>query len=175
MKKNNRVSIFIILGLLFICPGIFAYLFYSHPTWLGSRSTNRGTLLNPPILFAETKPDKHWDILVKQEKNCATECVNTLDKLARIRLALGRHLYDVDVVLALPDKTLLPARTIKMFKDNDIKVSRIQNLDKVANWSDDTAFIVNPDGYIVLSYESPISAEAIFHDLKHLLANGESQ
>ena len=107
MKNNRRNYIVLLLMLaLFIAPGLSAYLFYNHLTWLGAAKTNKGELLNPPILLTKLGMDAKWRLILWSPTGCAQECIQQLDKLARIRLALGRRLYQVDSLLLLSGDAL---------------------------------------------------------------------
>lgn len=199
--RHNYV-VLLMLGLVFAAPGIFAYLFYNHPDWLGAKTTNKGVLLHPPVVLPSTLAikggghqemvDDHlgdiaknhaigysepvgstWELVLWSPVSCETACVELLDRLARIRLALGRHLYEVKSQLWLgPHATELSQGLMKALDHQDMDWLRLSEKERQALSilpNRFQFFIVNPSHYIVLSYPSSVKPEAIFHDIKQLL------
>ena len=172
-KKNYWSLIFLVI--LFIVPGVAAYVVYQHPALLGNNATNHGMFIKPPVLIKELPDGKKWRLVYYAKNNCGDKCMSDLDKLARIRLALGRHLYEVDGYLFLGNPTKnLTTEQEKILKDIDLHV-----LDFTANNheykqifdKDSDYFIINPNGYVVLAYGSEASSQDIFQDLKKLVNN----
>lgn len=174
MKLVRRnYFVLILLGLLFAMPGISAYFFYLHPSWLGNTTTNKGKLLNPPILLGHSKPNSKWRLVLWSPHACQQECIAELDKLARIRLALGRHLYKVAPQLLLNSEAPpLPEALVNALHQQDIDTMRLsqdeRNKMRILR-NQLKIFIVNPDAYLVLAYKPTVKPEDIFHDLKHLV------
>ena len=171
IKVRRNYLILILLGLVFLAPGLGAYLFYTHQRWLSSAPTNKGLLLNPPLLLTNfaSSHKKHWKLILWSTGACEKKCIQQLDKLARIRLALGRHLYDVALVLVLGTPALPDDALAQSLREEDIRV---------VNWPHDASFpakepikifIANPDNYLVLSYRAGVHPNDIVHDMKQLL------
>src|SRR5690606_23910729 len=97
----QRKKLFIsLLILIFLAPGFAALILYKNPHWLGSVTTNRGRFLSPPVaLPLEQAATKKWGLILWQPQTCKKICRQELDRLARIRLALGRRLYGVSQYL----------------------------------------------------------------------------
>lgn len=174
MKLVRRnYSVLFLLGLLFAAPGISAYIFYLHPNWLGNTTTNKGRLLSPPVLLAHSKTSPKWQLALWSPGACEQSCIAELDKLARIRLALGRHLYKVQPQLLLDAKAPpLTEPLAKALQEQDIHTTRLSQSEraKMPVLKDQLAiFIVNPDAYLVLAYNPTVKPEDIFHDLKQLV------
>lgn len=171
---RRNYSILFLLGLLFAAPGISAYFFYMHPNWLGNATTNKGKLLNPPVLLAHTKTSSKWQLVLWSPTACEQSCIAELDKLARIRLALGRHLYKVEPQLLLGVGTPPLSETLaKALHEQDIHTMRLLpgDREKMSVLSDHPEiFIVNPGAYLVLAYQPTVKPEDIFHDLKQLVS-----
>lgn len=167
------------LVLLFATPGIAAYLFYTHPQWLGAATTNKGRLLAPAELITAMPAKPKWRLILWSPKDCQDRCLSQLDKLARIRLALGRRLYEVDQWLLIGEETPpLSTPLSKAFAEQDIHVLRLtkQGLEKAPSLQQEAqVFIANPRNYLVLSFDLEAKPEHIFHDLKQLLATTEKQ
>ena len=100
-----------------------------------------------------------------------------MDKLARIRLALGRRLYQVDALLLENDQApVLSASFAQQLKDQDMRTRQLshQEAQALKPWSSHPAiFIANPEGYLVLSYTANAEPKSIYQDLKHLLHSKE--
>lgn len=62
-KQTSKYYILLLLIVVFVAPGVAAYLFYQHPSWLGSSRINKGTLLNPPVLLNTLEGKSKWRII----------------------------------------------------------------------------------------------------------------
>lgn len=179
MKLTSSKS-FVLVGLflVFAAPGLMAYLFYSHPEWLEKGRTNRGLLISPSI-YLDTKvngPQSKWSLILWSPKNCGKACQLQVDKLARVRLALGRRLYQLDALLLLGQEAQdisIPFK--KHLQDEAIKVQKVADYLKGAlPFSEQPqVYIKNPEGYLILSYSVGAKPDDIYHDLKHLLKNSQ--
>jgi hypothetical protein len=154
---------------------------YKNPQWLSSSSHNKGLLIKEPekVVLPQTKAK--WRFIVWNSGACTETCRMQVDKLARIRLALGRRLYLVDEVLVLSDKataTDLPENFQAYLKENDIQLSFIAEEERKKHslfGEGVKAFIVDPNHYLVLAYESNAQAADIFHDIGFLLQVDEKK
>lgn len=186
--------VLILLGFVFAAPGISAYFFYTHPHWLGDAFTNKGVLLSPPVLLTHLDPSKattvsakeirrssplrfniksKWQLVLWSPTACEKSCIEQLDKLARIRLALGRRLYEVVPLLLLgANAPPLPKDMVNVLQERDIQVVQLP-----VGASEHTSalksrleiFIANPDNYLVLAYLPTARPGDIFHDINQLL------
>lgn len=174
-KQSSKYYIFVLMIVLFITPGLAAYLFYQHPSWLGSTRTNKGNLLNPPILLSALEGKSKWRIIFWSLEDCGQRCMKQLDTLARIRLALGRKLYQVDQWLVLGDKaSTLSVEQQTLLKEIDFKVMKLSSADVIPqdslfNLKGAKVLIADPDNYVILSYGPEGSPEDVYKDLKLLL------
>ena len=172
--EKRSYLILILLALVFVAPGLSAYFFYTHPNWLGSTTTNKGVLLDPPVLLAPLgKPGPKWRLVLWSPAPCDATCITQLDKLARIRLALGRRLYDVKVQLVLGHQAPQVSKDLlKTLQDRDIdelKLSDDEQASMPVLQSHLAIFISNPDHYLVLAYQPTVEPGDIFNDIKQLL------
>ncbi|AHE67957.1 hypothetical protein [Legionella oakridgensis] len=165
------------LVLLFAAPGFFAYVFYQHPQWLGATKTNKGKWLKPPILISRSETAAKWRMLLWNPQGCEKQCMQQLNKLARIRLALGRHLYEVESGLLISiDAPSLSAELADILRDQDIHVLKLTAGDlKVLSILPRVPqiYLESPDGFLVLAYSTEAKPEDIFHDVKRLLNTKE--
>ncbi len=198
MKTGLRnYFVLVLLALVFAAPGISAYFFYNHPHWLGDAFTNRGVLLDPPVLLTHLEQSKlasvstgkgqeikrekplglniksKWQLVLWSPAACEKSCLEQLDKMARIRLALGRRLYEVMPLLLLgPTAPELPVNVANTLRDQDINVLQLpagasEHVSALKNHLE--IFIANSENYLVLAYSPTTKPDDIFHDIKQLL------
>ena len=162
-----------LLGLLFAAPGISAYLLYLHPHWLSALPTNKGELLNPPVLLHQVNTHGIWQLVLWSPQVCSQDCILQLDKLARIRLALGRHLYEVETLLLMNTGDLKVSDALKGILDEQdihtLRLSPAQRKQMPVLKNTPGIFIINPNHYVILSYASSVKPDDIFYDLKQLI------
>ncbi len=180
MKKQvTKYYILLLLATMFAAPGIAAYLFYQHPTWIGSAKVNKGSLLTPPVALSSLSNHTKWQIVLWSPSVCEQACLKQLDMLARIRLALGRKLYQVDQRLILGDEhSPITDKMKSVLKERDFQVVQLSSDDKRklnALSSDTKIFIANPDNFLILSYQSQVNPDDIYKDLKLLLSTSEKK
>jgi hypothetical protein len=178
MKTIPKYSMLLFLALIFALPGMAAYFFYLHPTYLGAARVNQGTLLQP-ILPLKTQALPGWQVVFWSPDTCDTACLKQLDTLARVRLALGRRSYEVQLILLLGKESkplqqgmqdVLKTRAIGIEKVNPEVQQSLQNLS-----SGPRIFIANPEHAAILSYADNCSPKAVYLDLQRLLTTAQSQ
>lgn len=179
MKKHTTKYYLLSLIILFATPGIAAYFLYQHPSWLGSATINKGTLLHPPISLNALDRNTKWRIIYWSPGVCDKGCLQRLEILAKIRLALGRKLYQVDQWLILGDKAPSLSNEAKTFlKEIDFKVAQLSGADASIQdvlFSEPKVFLADPGNYLVLSYASQVNPEDVYKDLKLLLNTTKKQ
>lgn len=161
-----------IIGLLlclFTAPGMIAYIVYLHPGWISAR-TNHGQLLQPAPELAHLPRGEKWQLLYWTPQTCAQDCLQRLDDLAKLRLALGRRLYAVDLVLA----TQSPRNSVSQTAQNlleEIDAHWAQLSDKEADilGYQPAIYLVNPKGYVILAYAKDQPVKDIFQDLQKMV------
>lgn len=176
MKKFlTKYYVIFILVLLFSAPGIFAWYFFNHPGLLGDSFTNKGQLLQPPIAmesFQDLRPNlkksTKWRLVFWTQTACSSTCMQQLEKLAKIRLALGRKLYEVDLDFFQAKEAPLPSKTL-MDKIEALGFHRTTLQSPAENIP--PVLIANPDNYLILGFKKDSNSADIFHDLKLLISN----
>ena len=164
-----RKWLFIILLIVFLAPGVLAYFFYATP-WLFTKTTlNRGKLITPPKSMTEFSPkSQKWRLILWNFAECDQQCLHKLEDLMRVRLALGRKLYDVDVCLlhvktiSLKLQNLFKAQHICDLKLSPEDVSRLK-------LTHSEILMVDPQNYWILSYLTNAPLDDLYQDLKRLL------
>lgn len=158
----------ICLVIIFLTPGIFAYLFYQHPNWLSGVTTNKGQLLKPPVYLAKFTKETKWGLLLWNPGLCLQNCRQQLNKMTRVRVALGRRFYDVQLwlgsqkIVSSKMKTLLDQQGIGAVQLKEADLQRVLG-DK------SRLFMVNPEHYLILSYPLDANPADIYSDLQRVL------
>ena len=170
MAQNKLVFFF--LGLLFIAPGLSAYVVYMHPQWLSQATTNKGHFLKPPRPLSALGDEKTWRIVLWSPNGCDTDCMAQLEQLERVRLALGRRFYDVQFWLVQrADAPPVPPKMMNALRYHAIHWLTLstEEITQVALPSSPAIFLANPMHYLVLEYSITSEPNDIFHDIKLLL------
>lgn len=169
----NKYYVLLLLVIMFVAPGVAAYVFYQHPSWLGATKVNKGSLLNPPVKLNVLDNKKKWLIIFWTPKACDAVCLKQLEVLAKVRLALGRKLYHVDQWLIFGDKALPPSLEMKsILKELDFHTVQLSPVEMNAQGSlfaDAKIFLADPNNYLILSYPSLAKPDDVYKDLKLLL------
>lgn len=175
MKRIPKYCIVVLIGLIFLAPGLIAYFFYQNH-WLTTASkTNKGLLLNPPIQLtgqpASLKHSQKWQLILWMPTQCSQECLQQIDQLARIRLALGRRLYQVETWVWLGNSTqAFTPNHLQDLQEQDIQLTTNPRVPKeLQALKEPQIFIANPQHYLVLAYKVSSNPKDIFHDMKCLL------
>ncbi|OGV29909.1 MAG: hypothetical protein A3E88_02250 [Legionellales bacterium RIFCSPHIGHO2_12_FULL_35_11] len=172
LPKNSRTLLWLLV--IFIIPGVLAYLFFKNPSYLGGVETNRGVLLDPPILIDNFKKNDKWRIAYYSPEKCDENCLGNLDKLSRVRLALGRYLYNVDAYLVVnSENNALTDGNSKILKNLSINLLKIVVMPQEKALFSNTPFyfIVSPENYIILQYRADSQPDDLFQDIKKLVKN----
>ena len=157
-----------LLIVLFTAPGLLAYMVYLHPTWISGR-TNHGQLLQPPPLLHSKYREEKWQLLYWSPQDCTQDCTHHLDDLARMRLALGRRLYYVDLILAIPNSAVVPPRTQNLLHKMDGNLINLTQEDTTELGIQPAIYLVNPQQFVILSYTKDQSMHDIFEDLQKMV------
>lgn len=172
-KQSTKYYVLLLLMAMFAAPGIAAYIFYQHPGWLSSAKINKGILLDPPIALHVLGGQAKWSIVYWAPNACDTHCLNQLDTLARVRLALGRKLYQVDQWLILGDKTPpLSPEAKSTLKELGFQVTQWSAGNGTLS-SEAKVFLADPNNYLILSYPLLVNPDDVYKDLKLLINTTE--
>lgn len=168
-----------ILVVIFALPGFLAIVYFKHPDWLAHLApTNKGDWVREGWQYpALADSGKTWTMVIVAPDGCDAVCEKTLDKVLRVRTALGRHWYDIAVsVLSLhgaePQNPALQAA---------LKAERVHwlTLDSSA-WIGKAppeqagVFLADKQGRLILRYPTTFKPAHLFADSKRLLSVGQS-
>lgn len=160
-QKKHVKRLMISLGVLFIIPSIAALLLFYYPSIIKLGTNNRGQLLNPPLQLSElSETNKKWSVLIV----CETECKPTLDKIKRVRMALGRGMYRVNQLLI--SKQQFTARERSELANKSLFDTQIISLKQQLKPG---IYIGDPKGVVMLSYPLKAKPDDVYTDLTHLL------
>ena len=181
MTPDNRKRLgLILIVLLFAAPIITAYLLNA-AGWRPTGMRNYGTLIEPAqdltaarFTLDDGKPlewkDKEWSwtLIALTGPGCAQKCLGRIEELRRARLTLNQNAFRVRVVVldeALSAEALAPLKPTLRARDPDGKFAalRPQDADNVA------AVLVDPHGFLVLSYPAGYDANLLRKDLARLI------
>lgn len=158
--------ILLVLGALFVLPGVAAIWCYTHPQLLASNLINKGALLKEPIQISPLGTSGAWQ-LVYVPQGQVQSALPALEQLAKVRLSLGRHLYGLSLSLAVPPLQQEPTPTMRArLKEMDVEVITLAQLPKqlISNH----VWVVNPAGLVVVAYKDESHPKDIFSDLHQL-------
>lgn len=178
MKKNlSKYAVLLLLVLLFAAPGVAAYFFYKHPEWLAGAPVNKGVLLKPAVLL-KALPVKNakWHVIYWTPETCTKHCFKELDTLARVRLALGRKLYYVDLWLLAGGQEALSKADEEVLRFMDYHYQPVTDESGRASLTDKPrVFLANPDNFLILSYPADVNPNDVYNDLKLLVSASDNK
>ncbi|MEJ2761432.1 MAG: hypothetical protein P8126_07835 [Gammaproteobacteria bacterium] len=188
--QRRQRRILILLVALFAAPVVLAWLlFYFTQVGRGGDGTNHGRLIDPPRQLADLSlidPNGgaaslygKWSLVYLVDGECRSECDQNLYRLRQIRLAQGRHAMRVQRVLldVGPGHVTLSPRQRhdyagQLIADPEnpgplLRQFRLAEGDKPL--SAGRTYIIDPRGFLMMSYERDADPSGIIDDLQHLL------
>lgn len=177
MSRNSLVLL--LLACVFFAPGLAALYFFKHPQWVSGHTTNKGQLIEPPLPAPSlVESSRKWHLVLWSPNECGETCISAVDKLTRIRLALGRRYYEVDqVLLGVSDHPLDKQleKTLHSHHMNAVSLSDNEKKALLAYSHDMGIFIANPEGFLVLAYAATVQSDDVYSDLKQLLTTTQTK
>lgn len=181
MTPQNRKRLgLILIILLFAAPIITAYVLNAMG-WRPAGTRNYGTLIEPPqdltdarFVLDDGKPlawkDADWSftLIALPGPGCAEKCLARIDELRRARLTLNQNAYRVRVVTLGADTSasaIDAMKPVEHARDADEKLSKYR-----PTTSDDVAAVlVDPHGFLILSYPAGYDGNLLKKDLARLI------
>jgi len=147
MAKGNRLTPYFMI-LVFLGPIVVAHLLYYFRHHIHFPSMLSGELLNPPLsiqsLLPEFKLNGKWQLITIQPETCNKHCEEQFNLLNNIHQALGKDKYKLE------RKTMMPHEVSKTLRQKSF-------------------FIVDPKGWVILSYTLPFNPKGVLEDIRRLL------
>jgi hypothetical protein len=178
-QTRKRLGLVLIV-LLFATPIVTAYVLNAIG-WRPSGMRNYGTLIEPPqdlttarFMLDDGKPlawkdeEWSWTLIALPGPDCAAKCLARIDELRRARLTLNQNAYRARVVVLdanMPASAIESMKPVERARDADEKLATFR-----PSKSDDVAVVlVDPHGFLILSYPAGYDANLLKKDLARLI------
>lgn len=175
MRKNNskKYSSVLILVVIFSLPIWAAFYIFSKPMLLRKLSTTNYGQWAPVVHWQLNQPKaRPWQLVLWNQGLCEQKCIHRLDELARVRLAMGRKVYNLDVVLVLPEGIHLSESLRSQLKDSNIEYQYLPS-NAVMTWNDffqkHPVVLFSPEHTSILMYPRELEPKKLYHDLQVLI------
>jgi hypothetical protein len=178
--QNRKRAGLILIVLLFAAPIATAYLLNAFG-WRPAGMRNYGTLIEPAqdltaahfVLddgksLAWKDAEWSWTLIALTGPNCAQKCLERIDELRRARLTLNQNAYRMRVVVldeTVPADALASLKPVMRARDVDSKLASLRPPDA----NDVAAVLIDPHGFLVLSYPAGYDANLLRKDLARLI------
>ncbi len=177
--KRKPHHILITLIILFAIPIYLAIWMYRHDIILSGRTTNHGTLIQPPLSLKQLQlsTNQKWTLMLFEPSSCSKICRVKLHYLRQMQKASGKNQNRVQRMVltfqAAPELMSITGIYPNLLIASVEKASFIKliNTKKSLNFATqaNTVFIADPNGNIMMAYPPNTKPMNIFKDLKHLL------
>ena len=178
--QNRKRAGLILIVLLFAAPIVTAY-FLNAFGWRPAGMRNYGTLIEPAqdltaahFVLDDGKPlawkdaEWSWTLIALTGPGCAHKCLERIDELRRARLTLNQNAYRMRVVVLdenISGDAVASMKPAVRARDADSKLAAMRPHD-----ADDVAVVlVDPHGFLVLSYPAGYDANLMRKDLARLI------
>jgi len=190
IKRNRFFGIVIIL--IVVVPMIAAYLIHQAGWTLSSGTTNKGELLQPPLLVQELKTvdsgdyfdqlydateNKKWRFLIPVSSSCDDICQKNLYTSRQVHIRLAEKAYRVErMLLALGS---LPVDLLnELEKDHPNTRLITSKSEHLSQWltptendesSQNYFYLVDQEGFAMMRYSHINTGQDVLDDIKKLL------
>jgi len=180
--RNRRRLILIFL--LFFTPALLAWLLILSG-WRPGGTTNHGQLVQPPAPVSalplrnesgtaagEERFLGRWSMLLVLDGPCDDACLLTLDRMSRAHIALNKDADRVQLLLVLPESATAPALPPEgpaLLRLPRPVAADLTDADPGGAATPSAVHLVDPYGYRMMRYPSPLDAEGLLKDLRRLL------
>lgn len=171
--KNKKYIQIILLVIVFTIPTLIAYLLSKSPNWLQNHSTTNYGVWVPKTIPCPLENEKRpWQLVLWQAQGCHNACMQQLGELAKVRLAMGRKVFDLNIWVVVPKRFQLEDEQVQFLENHDIRVGYFdEGIEK--QWNEIIAnapiVLVNPEKEALLMYPLNPQPKRLFHDLQLLI------
>ncbi|MDP1540772.1 MAG: hypothetical protein Q8L72_09005 [Moraxellaceae bacterium] len=157
----------------FIIPFLFGHLAYKS-SWFEGAATNKGDLLDPPHALSDLlwqplpgstpAPAGHWWLTYYLPATCDLACEQGLDALVRLRIGMGRDRERVGILLLQEQAGDVPAVAAKVpvLARGVVDAAAMKQFkQQFATAEANHWLLMDPMGWIMLSYEVPSAPDAL--------------
>lgn len=172
---QNR-KILVALLVMFSLPMLFAGIFYYRGKPIGN-TTNHGILITPPIQSKKLfdQPPKKWTIVWYNPQHCEQrQCLDLLHDLSQIIKATGKYQNNAQVAVLTLEKNKTDSVLNKILKANPKLNARTTTMNLYQrtlkqNPAIGKIYLMDPRGFIMMSYPQNVDPMKIYKDLSRLL------
>lgn len=191
MNKSKSRIIFGLLIIAFFGPMIAAGFLYKTAGDWHMGTTNKGTLLQPPLNFNQLSlknmatgesfinHENEWRLVYFAPSNCRADCQNMLYVMRQVRIALGKdqnRIVRVVVTTATPDSAFINLLNKNYLGTQQAMISVAtlesflpKNLATPVALQQSSLYLVDPLGNMMMVYKNNINPEDLLKDLTRLL------
>ena len=167
------------LVLAFAGPLLASIVLYHNPQLRGDvGGDSHGSLILPPQalgrdLFRLPDQPPRWTLLYHaRAAACSLDCEATLFMMRQVHQSLGskRSRTQLRILLDHAELQASYAEVLKRFRSDQIQVSpKSPDIGALDDQPDDTLFIVDPLGNLLMHYDNRSTSRGVLRDLKRLL------
>jgi hypothetical protein len=175
MQKNKikkYISV-LVLVVIFSIPFFAAFFLFTHPAlWRHLSSTNYGNWAPKTNWQLNQAKARAWQIVLWNDGSCEQSCMQTLDQLGRVRLAMGRKVYEVDIVLVVPEGIEISSELERQLKEWNFYYQYLPLKDKPIwnkNFKQYPIVLFGPEHESVLEYPLNFDSKKMYHDFQVLV------
>jgi len=148
----------------------FAALWLFHHNKSQLATTNKGTLVSPPLNFMNFYPQtRKWTLILFQPNACGSNCEKRLHNLQQVHKLTGKDQQRINLrLLSFISLKQLDTKQLLISRKNYRRlIASNKNINFATNRG--TIFIVDPHGNLMMAYQPNTKPMNIFKDLKQLL------
>lgn len=172
---------------LFLFPVLAAWLLnIETPDWLPSAKSNHGELIRPPLPFPtaglQSKGTAEqvgtgllhgkWTLVHVAPSSCLADCARAVYRMRQVRHALGKDMRRIQRLLVSASENVEETQKKVRLYDDSIAI-----ISAKPGWFTQATFVrpgieiylVDPQGFLILSYADNADPSGVIKDLKRLL------
>lgn len=180
----SKRAVLAVLALLFFGPLVVAWIWFFHFEEQYPGTVNKGELIDPPVAIGEAylrelrlhagdadetaQPfSDDWSIVLLAPRSCEMECEQALYLTRQVRIRLNKDADRVQRVLLAGEGVEYPA---EQHPDLRVFAADAAALAPFVNAAPDARiWLVDPRGFLMMSYPAGFTPEMLHADLKRLL------
>jgi cytochrome oxidase Cu insertion factor (SCO1/SenC/PrrC family) len=187
-RRRNRRSLLFIAAIA-VVPVVAAYVtLYFFPEFIPKDTTNKGTLIDPPISADKlsaggrmTIPQGKWTLLLPAGVDCDATCRHGLYLARQVNMALGKDASRLTRVLLVSGSRLSSEfhdliereypHMLVQYRAPGVVAGALGHI-APSGALDGFIFLSDPRGNIMMYYPPGSTGKDILSDVKHLLGSG---
>lgn len=176
-QKHGRRMFLLMFG-IFFGPFLIAALAKYYGWFAITETVNYGTLVKPAVLLSDqtltvSNKDKSvrlrdkWSLLLFIPDDCDTDCLKSVREVEAIHLLLNRDIQRVQLLAVNKNDVEPGLYRNDLIQDEALKT--IQQEITKAGQSLSGSYLIDPKGFMVLTYPQVLDGKKLQKDLKRLL------